>query len=158
MKITLRLICACGVILASFSACNGSGPQSADPAVTVASNKAAPAKDPVCGMEVDEAKAKAAGRMSDHLGKTYFFCSDYCKKEFDKNPEAYIKEEPAAKAEAKTQLDPVCGMDINPATAKYMSHYQDRNYYFCSESCKKQFDANPEKYLGEASRNQPHGI
>jgi Cu+-exporting ATPase len=44
------------------------------------------AKDPVCGMEVDEAKAAGS---STHSGKTYYFCSDGCKKGFDANPEKY---------------------------------------------------------------------
>ncbi len=44
------------------------------------------AKDPVCGMEVDE--AKAAGSSS-HEGKTYYFCSEGCKQAFDENPEKY---------------------------------------------------------------------
>ena len=44
-------------------------------------------KDPVCGMDVDP--AKAAGK-SDYKGKTYYFCSDYCKKQFDANPEAIL--------------------------------------------------------------------
>jgi len=44
------------------------------------------AKDPVCGMEVD---AGTARRKSEYQGKTYYFCSDYCKQEFDGNPERY---------------------------------------------------------------------
>ena len=32
--------------------------------------------DPVCKMSVDEAKAKAAGRTSEHAGKIYFFCNN----------------------------------------------------------------------------------
>lgn len=48
------------------------------------------AKDPVCGMEVDE--KKAAGK-SEHMGKTYYFCAPGCKKVFDENPEKYIKGE-----------------------------------------------------------------
>jgi Cu+-exporting ATPase len=52
------------------------------------------AKDPVCGMEVDE--KKAAGK-SEHKGQTYYFCSPGCKKSFDKDPEKYVgkKEEHA---------------------------------------------------------------
>jgi len=49
------------------------------------------AKDPVCGMEVDEKKAAA---KSEHMGKTYYFCARGCKKAFDENPEKYLKEEP----------------------------------------------------------------
>ena len=46
------------------------------------------AKDPVCGMTVDEKKTKF---KSDHKGKTYYFCSAACKSTFDKNPEKYAK-------------------------------------------------------------------
>ena len=47
------------------------------------------AKDPVCGMEVDE--KKAAGK-SEHKGQTYYFCSPGCKKSFDKEPGKYVGE------------------------------------------------------------------
>jgi YHS domain-containing protein len=46
------------------------------------------AKDPVCGMNVDE--NKAAGTAV-HNGKTYYFCSAGCKANFEKEPEKYIK-------------------------------------------------------------------
>ena len=32
-------------------------------------------KDPVCGVDVDESTARAAGRMSEYQGKTYFLIS-----------------------------------------------------------------------------------
>jgi YHS domain-containing protein len=41
------------------------------------------AKDPVCGMMVDEEKAKF---KSDYNGKTYYFCAPSCKATFDKSP------------------------------------------------------------------------
>ncbi len=41
------------------------------------------AKDPVCGMMVDEKTAKF---KSDYMGKTYYFCASSCKATFDKNP------------------------------------------------------------------------
>jgi Cu(I)/Ag(I) efflux system membrane fusion protein len=47
------------------------------------------AKDPICGMEVDEKKAVAAGRTSMYQGRTYYFCSDDCKRGFDANPGKY---------------------------------------------------------------------
>jgi multidrug efflux pump subunit AcrA (membrane-fusion protein)/YHS domain-containing protein len=43
-------------------------------------------KDPVCGMDVDEAKARAAGKHSEHGGRHWFFCSETCKHEFDAAP------------------------------------------------------------------------
>ncbi len=45
------------------------------------------AKDPVCGMEVDE--KKAAG-TSTHKGQTYYFCAKGCKNAFDKDPDKYL--------------------------------------------------------------------
>lgn len=44
-------------------------------------------KDPVCGMELEQ--AQAAG-MSMHEGQTYYFCSKDCKDQFDRNPSAYV--------------------------------------------------------------------
>ena len=44
------------------------------------------AKDPVCGMQVNEQSAAA---KSEYQGKTYYFCSPACKSTFDKNPEKY---------------------------------------------------------------------
>jgi RND family efflux transporter MFP subunit len=43
-------------------------------------------RDPVCGMEVDEREARDAGRTSDDRGRTYFFCSMGCKRQFDQAP------------------------------------------------------------------------
>ena len=40
-------------------------------------------KDPVCGMQVDPAKAAAT---SQYQGKTYYFCAQVCKTKFDANP------------------------------------------------------------------------
>lgn len=45
------------------------------------------AKDPVCGMEVDENKAAAT---SDYKGQKYFFCAKRCQVAFDKVPEKYL--------------------------------------------------------------------
>jgi YHS domain-containing protein len=46
------------------------------------------AEDPVCGMEVDE---KTAMYKTEHMGKTYYFCSSTCKGKFEKNPHKYMK-------------------------------------------------------------------
>ncbi|MDP2901034.1 MAG: YHS domain-containing protein [Candidatus Bathyarchaeota archaeon] len=45
-------------------------------------------KDPICGMMVDEKKAKF---KSEHMGKTYYFCSGMCKQKFDAAPHKYAK-------------------------------------------------------------------
>ena len=45
-------------------------------------------KDPVCGMQVDPAKAVGT---SQYQGQTYYFCSQGCKTKFDANPGQYVK-------------------------------------------------------------------
>jgi multidrug efflux pump subunit AcrA (membrane-fusion protein)/YHS domain-containing protein len=46
-------------------------------------------KDPVCGMTVDAAEAKAAHRTSTYEGRSYYFCAARCKETFDKDPAAH---------------------------------------------------------------------
>ena len=46
------------------------------------------AKDPICGMMVDEKTAKF---KSDYMGKTYYFCAASCKSTFDKSPAKFAK-------------------------------------------------------------------
>ena len=58
-------------------------------AVAAGADAATAEIDPICGMDVDPAKAKAANRTSVYQGKTYFFCSDNCKKTFDGDPAKY---------------------------------------------------------------------
>jgi len=43
--------------------------------------------------------------------------------------------------------DPVCGMDVNPATARYKTLHNEREYSFCCAGCLAKFEANPEKIL-----------
>lgn len=43
--------------------------------------------------------------------------------------------------------DPVCGMTVDPATAKHRHDLGDTIYYFCSEGCRSKFAAHPERYL-----------
>lgn len=45
------------------------------------------AKDPVCGMDVDQQTAKWT---SEYQGKTYYFCAPGCKRAFDQNPRQYV--------------------------------------------------------------------
>jgi YHS domain-containing protein len=47
--------------------------------------------DPVCGMKVDDNKGEFQTQFA---GKKYFFCSEECRKEFENNPDQYVK--PAA--------------------------------------------------------------
>ena len=202
-----------------------------------AGGSAAAAIDPICGMEVDEAKARAKGLVSEHGGRTWFFCAETCKRTFDRDPAAAAgaldarlpetrdlrpsekdPERPSAppapaKAEravppaprvappakvsgagppAETPADdegdpkgytpdslpgglpglgrdqgpergpagwqtplpvprdPVCGMEVNIAKATaagLVSRYRAETFHFCTEVCKKEFDANPAMFV-----------
>ncbi|MFN3658088.1 MAG: heavy metal translocating P-type ATPase [Pseudolabrys sp.] len=46
-------------------------------------------------------------------------------------------------------LDPVCGMTVDPHTAKHRAEHHGHPYYFCSAGCRTKFVADPQKYLGE---------
>ncbi len=46
--------------------------------------------------------------------------------------------------------DPVCGMEIDPTTAFTVREHMGQTFYFCSENCVKQFDANPHLYMPQA--------
>lgn len=53
----------------------------------------------------------------------------------------------SSSGEQKLVKDPVCGMTIEPQTAKYKTSYKEHDYYFCAENCLTKFKADPEKYL-----------
>ncbi len=51
--------------------------------------------------------------------------------------------------------DPVCGMTVNPATARNFAH-AGATYYFCCASCETKFRADPAHFLAAATAGQPH--
>jgi Cu+-exporting ATPase len=90
-----------------------------------------PARDPVCGMTVDPAKAK---HKAEHAGKPYYFCSGGCREKFVAEPARYLKAKsspPSETAPAGTIYTcpmhpqirqvgpghcPICGMALEPET------------------------------------------
>ncbi|MBI5755394.1 MAG: heavy metal translocating P-type ATPase [Nitrospirae bacterium] len=121
------------------------------------------AKDPVCKMDVDPAKAAL---KSSYQGQDIYFCSKKCKERFDSDPEsfmgkavekasAYHKEShkemvQAVSGSAETAKDPICGMvvDKNKSLKKEAG---GRMYYFCSDGCLRTFEA-PEEELEKMKR------
>ena len=43
--------------------------------------------------------------------------------------------------------DPVCGMTVDPASAKHMANHAGETYHFCSARCREKFVAAPDRYL-----------
>ncbi len=52
-------------------------------------------------------------------------------------------------------VDPVCGMQVDPHTAKHRAEHAGRTYYFCSAGCREKFIADPKRYLGDAAPAAP---
>jgi Cu+-exporting ATPase len=46
-----------------------------------------------------------------------------------------------------TVKDPVCGMDVDPATSKHRADHDGQTFHFCSTRCHDKFVAAPESYL-----------
>ena len=53
---------------------------------------------------------------------------------------------PTTKSMKAPVIDPVCGMKVDPNTTDIMTTYQEQEYYFCAEACRREFEANPERY------------
>ena len=59
---------------------------------------------------------------------------------------------------ATAERDPVCGMSVNPATAKHIHSHGGTNYYFCCAPCVEKFKADPAKYLNETPSPGSSGL
>jgi P-type Cu+ transporter len=115
------------------------------------------AVDPVCGMQVDPATAAGS---ADHQGVTYWFCSAGCRDAFAADPDRYatpgtkrlVSESVTARTpkpvteQPGTVIDPVCGMQVDPATAAGSADHNGVTYWFCSAGCRDAFAADPDRY------------
>jgi Cu+-exporting ATPase len=59
---------------------------------------------------------------------------------------------PAALPTTTTAKDPVCGMTVDPATAKFRAEHQSKPYFFCSAKCHDKFVAEPLRYTAPQSQ------
>jgi len=115
------------------------------------------AKDPVCGMTVNPATAK---HSREYQGKKLYFCCAHCAEKFQADPQKYLQARPPSgfvtlgasgpAAKPATAKDPVCGMDVNPPTAKYKAEHSGKTYFFCSANCLEKFRTDPDRYLKPA--------
>jgi Cu+-exporting ATPase len=122
------------------------------------------ATDLVCGMRVEP--VMAAGHF-DYDDVTYYFCSTHCLNRFRGAPEQYVKKGSGAAATDSApgrrslpmmqptenqpagggEIDPVCGMTVQPATAAGSHLHEHKTYYFCCQGCLEKFRADPARYL-----------
>ena len=57
---------------------------------------------------------------------------------------------------AAMNVDPVCGMNVDPLTAKDHRVHGGDNFYFCSIGCATRFDDDPDRFL--APEATPEGM
>jgi len=108
--------------------------------------------DPVCRMTIDDKDAVATSR---YKGTTYYFCSEACKENFDKNPDSFVSEKTTVQPKilpgmGEMAKDPICGMVV-PKERSIKREAGGRAYYFCSETCVRTFEA-PEAELKSMKR------
>ena len=56
---------------------------------------------------------------------------------------------------AKTGIDPVCGMDVDPQRAAGVRSMAGKTFHFCSAACLAKFDADPEAVTRRATLEAP---
>ena len=62
--------------------------------------------------------------------------------------------DPAARAQAPARheaIDPVCGMTVDVADARYRTVHDGRTIYFCSAGCLAAFESEPARYEGAST-------
>ena len=57
--------------------------------------------------------------------------------------------------EAKTAIDPVCGMRVDPNAGKPSYAHGGHTYHFCSDGCRLKFAADPDRYLNKRAEAKP---
>lgn len=87
--------------------------------------------DPVCGMKVDSARAKAT---REYDGKTHYFCCDVCAKKFVDAPDKYLAAQPAGSplvAVAATQIKPANTLATQSSAHSVSARRVDDTVYVC---------------------------
>jgi Cu+-exporting ATPase len=60
-----------------------------------------------------------------------------------------------SRGESALAKDPVCGMSVDPATAKHRADHAGAPFFFCSGGCREKFVADPARYLAESGHAPP---
>jgi YHS domain-containing protein len=47
--------------------------------------------------------------------------------------------------------DPVCGMKVDDKRSEFHTQFAGKKYFFCSENCRKEFEAAPDEYMETAA-------
>jgi len=104
--------------------------------------------DPICGMTVLPETARGEIEFE---GQKYYFCSKGCLETFKRqkgiadSPIAQMDElhshEEMHEDKSGSEIDPICGMTVNPLSAAGSFNHAGKTYYFCSAGCLQKFIA-----------------
>lgn len=47
--------------------------------------------------------------------------------------------------------DPVCGMRVDDHRGEFQTQFAGKKYFFCSDECRKEFEAEPDVYVETAA-------
>lgn len=110
--------------------------------------------DPTCGMTVTPETARGELEFEE---KKYYFCSKSCLETFKQknniqdtvsekvqNENQHHLHEEMREDKSGSEIDPICGMTVNPATAAGSFQHEGKTYYFCSKGCLQKFIAQTE--------------
>ncbi|HEY7755172.1 MAG TPA: XdhC family protein [Actinomycetota bacterium] len=59
----------------------------------------------------------------------------------------HLEAAPPAEIPRHEELDPVCGMTVDVASARHRSVHEGTTYYFCSAGCLQRFEQEPARYV-----------
>ena len=62
------------------------------------------------------------------------------------------------KSESAAAVDPVCGMKVDTATAKFRAQHDGKEYFFCSAGCLAKFQSSPETILSSLPKPMGPGV
>ena len=57
--------------------------------------------------------------------------------------------------EARTVVDPVCGMKVDPRATLHRATFEGAPVFFCSAGCRRKFEADPGRYVDQAGAPSP---
>jgi YHS domain-containing protein len=84
-----------------------------------------------------------------------YFCSEHCAHRFTANPDRYLRAGPGGDdgvgdhppGGGGVDLDPVCGMTVEPGRAPAQVQHRGQTVSFCGPGCADRFRADPDRYL-----------
>jgi heavy metal translocating P-type ATPase len=82
--------------------------------------------------------------MAGHEHEGHKHGSSCCQHGAAKHPDPHAHH---AAPDTHAAKDPVCGMTVDPHTAKHRATHNGKTYYFCAARCREKFIANPGAYL-----------